>query len=180
MTTTPRIIALPVANADGMDSPLSGHYARSPLHAVVNTGDYAIHSIPTNPGDSGMERIPLAEMKAAGVGMVICRQIGRHAYQYLKANEIEVMITTASNIREAVMEMDSSKLVPPSDEILDHEGVMKHRHGHTHGGEHGEQCAHHAGGKRCCETDEGGHGRAGGHGCCHRHGHGHGCTPNHE
>jgi predicted Fe-Mo cluster-binding NifX family protein len=171
MTTTATIISIPVANADGMDSHVSGHYARSPMHAIVNTGDGSVTFI-----GSGKARIPFAEFRERNVHLVICRQMGRHACETLAAQGIEILVTKGANIREAVMEYDSGKLEKPTAAMLDHEGVMKHKHGEKEG-----ECGHHGEG-RCCEGHDHGetHGNGQGHGCCHRHGQGHACCHNHE
>lgn len=169
---------MPIVCNDGMASIVNPHFARAPMHAVVNNDDCSISIIASNEGDSGKKRIPLDAMKAQGVELVICRRIGRHAFETLKTNGIDVLITKASTIREAIMEMDSGKLEAPSEEILSHEGVMKHNHEHC--GEHGEECNHgeEAEGHRCCESS--GEQPQEHERCCHRHGNGHKCCHSSE
>lgn len=176
MTTTGKIISIPVANSDGMDSLISGHFARAPLHAIVNTADCSISYLKSREGTSGKARIPFDGFKEKGVSLVLCRQMGRHAFELLTAEGVETLTTKGTTIREIIMELDSGKLEKPTDAILDHEGVLKHRHGH---GEDGECCGHSEEG-RCCGGHGHGHAHGEGHGCQHRHGHGHKCCHGHE
>jgi predicted Fe-Mo cluster-binding NifX family protein len=159
-----KTISIPVLCAEGMDSPVSPHYARSPLHAVVKIDDGSISFLPSGKGDSGKKRIPFEGMKNASVETVICLQIGRHAFELLKAEGIGVLVTKATTIRDVVNEMNSGKLIAPTNAMLDHEGVMKKCH------EEGDECQREEGAGRCCEN--GGQRREG---CHHRHGEGRGC-----
>jgi predicted Fe-Mo cluster-binding NifX family protein len=162
MTIT-KSISMPIVKDDGASSTISPHYARSSMHAIVNASGKAFSTIPSVEGNRGRVCIPLAAMKNAGVRLVICRQLGKDAYDYLTNAGIEVKTTKAATVGEALKAYSENTLEDPSLEMLAHVGVMKRCHA---GGEH---CHEHAHGGHCC-----GHGQARGHGeCCRGHGHCH-------
>jgi predicted Fe-Mo cluster-binding NifX family protein len=188
MTKIETVFTVPVVNENGMDSLVSPHYARAPMHAIVNAADGSVTFAPSNEGNNGKARIPFAAFEERGASAVVCRQIGRHACDLLKEQGLSVFVTKGLNLREILAEMNAGQLSAPTDEILDHEGAMRCRKESEENEDHGVKEACSKDGTCCGEQAESGHGENRekchhhhAHGCCHgTHHPGHGCCRHHE
>jgi predicted Fe-Mo cluster-binding NifX family protein len=177
MTET-NTISIPVLDNAGAESRLSPHYARAPFHAVIDKASgRVIGMIESLPGQSGRTRIPLEAMKAAGVGAIVCRSLGKGAYNYLFDAGLSVQMCASQTLAQAIADIRSGALCDVSIPDLEaHEGVMRRKSGRKPGeccNGHEGHCEHGDDGRphRCCEDD---HDHD--HGHEHQHGHGHsGC-----
>jgi predicted Fe-Mo cluster-binding NifX family protein len=178
MTKTTANIAFPILTNDGLNSCLSLHYGRAPMHMVTDADGKIIAVLNGDPTVGG-KGLPLAAMLANGVKTVICPGLGRKAHARLKSEGMTILAATAKTVSESLAQLTAGALEPVSEAMLvahDLEveagtrGIHKgegccHEHGHEEGRDH----------VRCCEKEGHQHGHkencGEGHGHCCRHGH---------
>ncbi|MFA5257567.1 MAG: NifB/NifX family molybdenum-iron cluster-binding protein [Opitutales bacterium] len=124
MTTT-LIISIPILENKGLQSRISPHFGKAPMHMLVDSGGKIVAVIDQSANKPGMGSMPLAAMLDLGAKQVICVTIGRDAYKHLQDKEMDVKVTDANTVGEALAAYRAGTLEPVTDELLD----MHHSHG---------------------------------------------------
>jgi predicted Fe-Mo cluster-binding NifX family protein len=122
------IIAIPVSENRGKDSPISEHFGRAPYFAFVKVKDNTIVDI-------SVEENPLAQdhvhgavpnfVKEKGAELVIVRGIGRRAIAAFEAMGVKVIKGASGTVEEVVNQYLSGQLKDSDYEVHDH-----HHHEH--------------------------------------------------
>lgn len=116
MTTI--ILCFPIVSDHGVDSRISEHYARAPLHMVVDANGQKMALLDASHCRVGDGRFPAQAMKELGVGEVVCATMGREAQAHLQRLGIHTSVCTARTVAEALEEFRTGSLVEVNEEIL--------------------------------------------------------------
>jgi predicted Fe-Mo cluster-binding NifX family protein len=154
MTKTTSNVAFPILTNDGLNSCLSLHYGRAPMHMLTDADGKIIAVLNGDPAVGG-KSLPLVAMLENGVKTVICPGLGRKAQARLTSEGMAVLATSAKTVSEALAQLNSGGLLPVSEAMLvAHDLEVE---AGTRGIHRGEGCCHEHGHEagsvhvRCCE-----------------------------
>jgi len=114
----------PIKQWVGLDSVISDHFGKAPFHTVVNLQTLEAVAVIDKAQRAEGECAPIEWMQAQDVRLVLCKSLGRGAYQRLHELGVEVGKTQAKTVREALEDYRH----------LGHTGVKESDlcQGHTH------------------------------------------------
>jgi predicted Fe-Mo cluster-binding NifX family protein len=112
------LLAYPVLESDGLNSPISGHFGKAPLFLVVDDTDCSCAVYSSGMLRSEGECAPLRALAGMGVAEVHCLHMGRGALQRCVDHGLKVFQTTASTIAEALSERAHGQCPDLPDEAL--------------------------------------------------------------
>ena len=104
-------ICIPVADNSGLDSQLYDHFGSAPCFALVDTESGAVEVV-QNTGhhrERGRCR-PIAHVDVDRTDAVVCRGMGKRAVASLRKGNLDVYITAADTVREALEETRVGRL----------------------------------------------------------------------
>jgi predicted Fe-Mo cluster-binding NifX family protein len=128
-------ICIPTEDDQGLDSRLYGHFGSAPFFALADTDSGEVEIKP-NPGreHSHGKCQPVERIDAKRTDAVVCQGMGKRAVSSLQRAGVEVLITSADTIRDAISQAGQGGL-----RTLSVEEACGGRGG-SHG--HGSQCNH--------------------------------------
>jgi predicted Fe-Mo cluster-binding NifX family protein len=126
-------ICIPTEDDQGLDSRLCGHFGSAPFLALADTdsGDVEIKPTPENHHEHGKCE-PVKRIDANRTDAVVCRGMGKGAVSSFQQAGVEVLITSADTVRDAISQAGQGELRTLS--VDDACGG----HGGAHG--HGNHC----------------------------------------
>jgi predicted Fe-Mo cluster-binding NifX family protein len=96
-------ICIPTEDDQGLDSRLCGHFGSAPFFALADTdsGDVEIKPNPGRHHGHGKCE-PVERIDANRTDAVVCQGMGKRAVSSLRRAGVEVLITSAATIRDAI------------------------------------------------------------------------------
>ncbi len=99
-------ICVPIVEDKGLESPVSEHFGRAPMHLLVESETMQWTELPKTAtcgeDETHGQCLPVSKLLQHGVEVVICKGIGRGAVSKLLSNDIAVYQTEAVTIVKAV------------------------------------------------------------------------------
>jgi predicted Fe-Mo cluster-binding NifX family protein len=133
-------IWIPTADDRGIDSRLYDHFGRAPFLALADTESGAVDVIRNaeHRHDGGRCR-PIEHVDVARADTVVCQGMGKRAVASLRKGGVDVWITSADTVGEAIAETRAGRLKKLTvDKACGGRGRRAHGQGH-----HGGRCADH-------------------------------------
>jgi predicted Fe-Mo cluster-binding NifX family protein len=131
------IIAVPILEYRGFDSPLFGHFGSAPAFALADTENGGV--VPLENNNQHHEHgqcSPLRALAGHHVDAVICRGIGQGALMQLDRAGVAVYGTQSVTLREALEAWQEGRLPRFGSD----QACAGHAHGHGH--DQGGCCGH--------------------------------------
>jgi predicted Fe-Mo cluster-binding NifX family protein len=130
-------ICVPTENDKGLDSTVYGHFGSAPFFAVTDTETDHVEVITNRERRHRHgECSPAERIGSRGIEAVVCGGMGKRAFQSLAGAGIDVFLSDAETVREAVSAVRDNKV-----RRLTAESACGGR-GHQHHGQHGSQDHH--------------------------------------
>jgi predicted Fe-Mo cluster-binding NifX family protein len=96
-------ICIPTAEDRGLDSRLYDHFGSAPYFALADTGSGDVEVIRNTGHHHGHGHCrPIAHIDVDRTDAVVCRGMGKRAFASLRKGGLEVWITSANTVREAI------------------------------------------------------------------------------
>jgi predicted Fe-Mo cluster-binding NifX family protein len=129
-------ICIPTEDDQGLDSRVCGHFGSAPFFALADTDSGEVEITP-NPGrEHGHGRCqPVERIDPNRTDAVVCQGMGKRAVSSLQRAGVQVLITSAATIRDAISQASQGGL-----RALSMEEACGGRGGGSHG--HGRHCNH--------------------------------------
>lgn len=129
-------ICIPTEDDRGLDSRLCGHFGSAPFFALVDTDSGEVEIAP-NPGHehSHGRCQPVERIDPSRTDAVVCHGMGKRAVSSLQRAGVQVLVTSASTIRDAISQASQGEL-----KTLSLDEACGGRGGGSHG--HGRHCSH--------------------------------------
>ena len=130
-------ICIPTEDNQGLDSRLCGHFGSAPFFALADTDSGEVEIKP-NPGreHSHGKCQPVERIDPNRTDAVVCQGMGKRAVSSLQRAGVEVLITSADTIRDAISQAGQGGLRPLS--------VEEACGGHGGSNGHRQQCKNHS------------------------------------
>lgn len=104
-------ICIPVLNDVGPDSPLFDHFGSAPMFALADTDTGLVYVTPNGGRHHAQGKCsPVEHIDVGRTDAVVCQGMGRRALQSLCDQGIEVLLTTAKTVREALAQAREGSL----------------------------------------------------------------------
>jgi len=102
---------MPIADNRGLDSPLHDHFGSSPYFAYADTESDVVEVA----GNAGHHHghghcDPAAHVSTARVDAVVCHGMGKRAFASLRGAGLDVYVTAAGTVRDAIAEVRAGGL----------------------------------------------------------------------
>jgi predicted Fe-Mo cluster-binding NifX family protein len=121
-------IAFPVDNDQGFEATLALHFGRAPMYAIYNTETKAIESIPNTGEHFGGRFATPKLLQQNEVELLICRSLGRRAVTMFNDLNIQVCLTQATKVKEALDAYNNDELESATADTA----CAGRGHGHKH------------------------------------------------
>lgn len=127
-------ICIPVITNKFLESEVSEHFGKAPLHVVVESGTREVVTLIERGKSGTMECAPVGAMELCGVQAVACRGLGRGAMGKLQDAGIRVYLTDAGRVEDILWALESGELKESRMEeaCAGHEGAGHEGCGHGH------------------------------------------------
>lgn len=123
-------LCVPSVDDRGLASGVAGHFGSAPCFTLIDTGDNAVQVLRNDPAAHGHGGCGMAPLLARhGVGVVICRGLGRGALSGLMERGIRVFMADAPDVAGALDAFRARRIAPIAPE-------------NACGGGHGHGCGH--------------------------------------
>jgi predicted Fe-Mo cluster-binding NifX family protein len=104
-------ICIPTADDSGTDSRLYDHFGSAPFFAMADTESGQVDVIPNTGQHHGHGHCkPIAHIDVDRTDAVVCQGMGKRAFASLRKGGMEVWITSANTVRDAIAEVRTGKL----------------------------------------------------------------------
>ena len=120
------IVCIPVIDQRGLEAEVSHHFGRAPYHLVVDTRSLEFELI-AKPADGPGHCMPVALLVEHRVALVLCKGLGRKAFENLQHAGIKTMLTHAGSAASALAEYEGGRVEPVSENVFCDSG---HQHAH--------------------------------------------------
>jgi len=114
-------ISIPITENNGLDSIVSEHFGRAPMHLVVDIETLATRTFQKANSCDDKDHghcLPVDLLLENQVKIVACKGIGRGAVARLRQHDISLFATRATTVKEVVIEFQSNLLRPVSNEQI--------------------------------------------------------------
>jgi predicted Fe-Mo cluster-binding NifX family protein len=123
-------ICVPTEDSQGLESRLYGHFGSAPFLALVDTETESVEMLE----NSGHHRdhgqcTPVDRIDADKTDAVMCQGMGRRAIASFKQVGVDVLVTSAVTLRDAIAEVRDGKLR----KLTEREACGGRGDGHRHG-----------------------------------------------
>lgn len=96
-------ICIPTADERGLDSRLYDHFGSAPYYAVVDTESGDVDMVRNTGHHHGHGHCrPIAHIDTSRAEAVVCQGMGKRAVASLEKGGVEVWVTSADTVRDAV------------------------------------------------------------------------------
>lgn len=142
-------LCIPVADGEGLEARVSGHFGSAPYYALVDT-DTARVTMVKNDHQSHGGCAQVGRLRRHQIDGVVCSNMGRRAYGRFRADGIEVYTSERETLSQVLEEYRAGTLRQPSEDemCMGHDHGYGEGRGHHHGEGHGHEHRH-GGGGRC-------------------------------
>ena len=129
-------ICIPTEDDRGLDSLLCGHFGSAPYFALADTesGDVEIEANSGHQHDHGKCK-PVDRIDVDRTDAVVCRGMGKRAVSSFQQAGVEVLLTSAATIRDAISQAGRGELRTLSLEEACGGHGGSHQHGNHCGGD---------------------------------------------
>jgi predicted Fe-Mo cluster-binding NifX family protein len=104
-------ICIPVADDSGLDSRLYDHFGSAPFFALADTESGAVDVVRNSGHHHGHGQCrPIAHVDVDRTDAVVCQGMGKRAFASLRKGGLEVWITDADTVRDAIAEARAGRL----------------------------------------------------------------------
>jgi predicted Fe-Mo cluster-binding NifX family protein len=104
-------ICIPIADDGGLDSRLHDHFGSAPFFALADTDSGAVEVVRNTGNHGGHGRCrPIAQVDVDRTDAVVCQGMGKRALASVREEGLEVWITSAHTVRNAIAEAYAGKL----------------------------------------------------------------------
>jgi len=127
-------ICIPTTDDRGFQSPVSGHFGRTPYYTVFDTGTRQVEVV-SNQGTGGSSHAcnDTGRLRELEIDAIVCRGVGRRAVITLRQAGIDVLVSQAETVAGVVEALGNGQLNRPSpDEACQGGGRSDCGHGHGH------------------------------------------------
>ncbi|MFP4624684.1 MAG: NifB/NifX family molybdenum-iron cluster-binding protein [Gemmatimonadota bacterium] len=130
---------MPTVNEKGLEARLSPHFGSAPFFTVVDTetGEAAVIANGHAQHEHG-HCMPARALEGQGIGAIVCRGLGRRALMKLKGQGMDVLVTEAWTVADALEAYRGGQAVP----MTEQQACAGHGHGEGHGHGHGHSHSH--------------------------------------
>jgi predicted Fe-Mo cluster-binding NifX family protein len=124
-------ICIPTHGDEGLEAAVAGHFGRAPFLTLVDTDSGEVSVLANAPHGEGQCH-PTDALEGRGVEAVLCSGVGRRALASLAGAGIQVLVTQAPRVHEAVEALRRGTL-----RALGSDDACAGRHGQPHDDCHG-------------------------------------------
>lgn len=122
------VIAMPVDDDKGLNSPISGHFGRAKFYALYDTQHKNIRIIPNTSKHMGGSEEPPVFIRNQGAEEVITSGIGPHALELFQKFKIKVYAGAQGTIKTTLESYTTKKLPFATAENTTMPGEHHHHH----------------------------------------------------
>ncbi len=127
MISLPPILSIPIICNSGLQSPVSRHFGKSPLHALVDPASGKVIAWVEKPAAKD-SCAPIDDLAKAGVTDVACVGLGKGALARMQNANISVHHTTGKTVAEVISQWKQGSCPEINPEQL----CAGHDHDHDH------------------------------------------------
>ncbi|MGQ9788858.1 MAG: NifB/NifX family molybdenum-iron cluster-binding protein [Candidatus Hadarchaeaceae archaeon] len=112
-------VAIPSNSPGGLDATISPHFGRCEFFTMVEISNKQVKKVRVieNRGEHfGSEKTPAENLLTEGVNAIITMGMGPKAVALMRGNKIDVYVTSASTVKQAVQELIEGKARAATDE----------------------------------------------------------------
>jgi predicted Fe-Mo cluster-binding NifX family protein len=128
MTSKSPILSIPVIHDAGWGSPVSRHFGKSPLHALIDLSSGTLKEWVLKPREKE-KCAPIEDLAKAGVTHVACVGLGQGALTRMQNANISVHHTTGKTLKEVLTQWKAGEC----SEITPKQLCAGHDHDINHG-----------------------------------------------
>lgn len=132
-------ICIPTDGKNGMDDTVSEHFGRAPTYTIIDLETNNVTIIPNTSNHMGGQDHPPELLAHEGVQTMICRGLGRQAFQRFQELKIDVYIGATGMVKDAVDAFKKGILQKADINNACGRHVFRHNHHHEH---HYHECRH--------------------------------------
>lgn len=96
------IISLPVEENQGLESPLSEHFGKSPYHIVVDSDSLTVRDVSRLKTPEDQHCAPFDWLLGQGVQVVLCKGMGKGALKRLTQEGVDVRVAKVATVKAAL------------------------------------------------------------------------------
>jgi len=104
------LIAAPVDEDRGLDSPIAGHFGRTPYYAMVDPEGETCAVMPNGSSHNGGTLLPPQWLAEHGVQVLLCGGLGARAIQLCEGCGIAVYVGQEATVREFLAAFKAGRL----------------------------------------------------------------------
>jgi predicted Fe-Mo cluster-binding NifX family protein len=124
-------ICIPTTEKNGLESTVSHHFGRAPFHIIVDLETMQHYPLEKDECEDHGHCLPVKVLLQHNVGAALCKGIGRGAVGNFIQNQVQVYVTTADTVVNAVNEFKNGPL-----NFVGEEQICKGGHDHDHDHHH--------------------------------------------
>jgi predicted Fe-Mo cluster-binding NifX family protein len=116
-------ICIPTEGDEGLGAAVAGHWGRAPFLTLVDTESGEVSIVANAPHGEGHCN-PMGSLEGRGVQAILCSGVGRRAVAALESAGIQVLVTGADRVDEAVAALRTGAV-----RVLEADGACGGHHG---------------------------------------------------
>ena len=121
-------ICIPTTEKNGLESTISQHFGRAPFHIVVDLETMQHYPLEKDGCEDHGHCLPVQILLQHNVSVTLCKGIGRGAVSNFIQNQVQVYVTAADTVKDAIKEFKNGAL-----SFVGEEQICKgHDHDHAH------------------------------------------------